>query len=141
MAVGQSYKQTGGKNESTVHWDMIASMGQGRILADGKCIYENGFLQFNALAYVPTRQRKIPKMPLPQVWEIAGFTAWNFIGLWHNFGGVDVFENGRSMVRHAFDHGITHLIWPTTTALLLEVRKKILVASFTKTLAVIYAMN
>lgn len=43
MAVGQSYKQTGGKNESTVHWDMIASMGQGRILADGKCIYENGF--------------------------------------------------------------------------------------------------
>jgi L-glyceraldehyde 3-phosphate reductase len=30
------------------------------------------------------------------------------LGLWHNFGGVDVFENGRSMVRHAFDHGITH---------------------------------
>ena len=30
------------------------------------------------------------------------------LGVWHNFGGVDVFENGRSMVRHAFDHGITH---------------------------------
>ena len=43
MAVGQSYKQTGGKNESTVHWDMIARMDKGRILADGKCIYENGF--------------------------------------------------------------------------------------------------
>ena len=30
------------------------------------------------------------------------------LGLWHNFGGVDVFENGRAMVRHAFDNGITH---------------------------------
>jgi L-glyceraldehyde 3-phosphate reductase len=30
------------------------------------------------------------------------------LGLWHNFGGVDVFENGRAMVRYAFDNGITH---------------------------------
>ena len=30
------------------------------------------------------------------------------IGLWHNFGGVDVFENGRKMIRHAFEKGITH---------------------------------
>lgn len=30
------------------------------------------------------------------------------LGLWHNFGGVDVFENGRAMLRWAFDHGITH---------------------------------
>ncbi len=30
------------------------------------------------------------------------------LGLWHNFGGVDVFENGRSIIRHAFDSGITH---------------------------------
>ncbi|WP_110513655.1 L-glyceraldehyde 3-phosphate reductase [Herpetosiphon llansteffanensis] len=30
------------------------------------------------------------------------------LGLWHNFGGVDVYENGRAMVLHAFDHGITH---------------------------------
>ena len=30
------------------------------------------------------------------------------LGLWHNFGGVDVFENGRTMVRRAFDLGITH---------------------------------
>lgn len=30
------------------------------------------------------------------------------LGLWHNFGGVDTFENGRAMIRHAFDHGITH---------------------------------
>jgi L-glyceraldehyde 3-phosphate reductase len=30
------------------------------------------------------------------------------LGLWHNFGGVDVFETGRSIVRHAFENGITH---------------------------------
>ena len=30
------------------------------------------------------------------------------LGLWHNFGGVDVFENSRAMVKRAFDLGITH---------------------------------
>lgn len=30
------------------------------------------------------------------------------LGLWHNFGGNDVYENGRAMVRRAFDLGITH---------------------------------
>jgi len=30
------------------------------------------------------------------------------LGLWHNFGGVDDFENSRAMVRRAFDLGITH---------------------------------
>ena len=30
------------------------------------------------------------------------------LGLWHNFGGVDNFETGRSMLRYAFDNGITH---------------------------------
>lgn len=30
------------------------------------------------------------------------------LGLWHNFGGVDTLENGRAMVRRAFDLGITH---------------------------------
>lgn len=30
------------------------------------------------------------------------------LGLWHNFGGVDPFENGRVMLRRAFDLGITH---------------------------------
>jgi L-glyceraldehyde 3-phosphate reductase len=30
------------------------------------------------------------------------------LGLWHNFGGVDTFENGRAMLRRAFDLGITH---------------------------------
>ena len=30
------------------------------------------------------------------------------LGLWHNFGGVDVFENGRNIIRLAFEKGITH---------------------------------
>ena len=43
MAVGQSYKQCGGKNESAVHWDMITDMKNGgEIWADGVKIYENG---------------------------------------------------------------------------------------------------
>src|SRR4029453_7894162 len=30
-------------------------------------------------------------------------------GLWHNFGGVDRFEDAREMVLGAFDLGITHI--------------------------------
>src|SRR5690606_20915783 len=30
------------------------------------------------------------------------------LGLWHNFGGVDVYENSRAMILRAFDLGITH---------------------------------
>jgi L-glyceraldehyde 3-phosphate reductase len=30
------------------------------------------------------------------------------LGLWHNFGSVDVFDNGRAIVRRAFDRGVTH---------------------------------
>ncbi|QYY37352.1 L-glyceraldehyde 3-phosphate reductase [Ruficoccus sp. ZRK36] len=30
------------------------------------------------------------------------------LGLWHNFGGVDVEENARAMILHSFDQGITH---------------------------------
>lgn len=43
MAIGQSYAQAGGKNQSTVHWDMIADMKKGGIIyADGQEIYRNG---------------------------------------------------------------------------------------------------
>lgn len=47
MALGQSYKQTGGKNESIIHWDLISDMTQGAIFADNQKIYEKGrFLIF-----------------------------------------------------------------------------------------------
>lgn len=43
MAIGQSYKQTGGKNQSPIHWDMITDMkDRGEIYADDVLIYKNG---------------------------------------------------------------------------------------------------
>ncbi|GIV31898.1 MAG: aminopeptidase [Saprospiraceae bacterium] len=43
MAIGQSYLQTGGKNQSPIHLDLIADMRQGgEISADGELIYRNG---------------------------------------------------------------------------------------------------
>jgi L-glyceraldehyde 3-phosphate reductase len=30
------------------------------------------------------------------------------LGLWQNFGGTDVFETGRAILRRAFDRGVTH---------------------------------
>ncbi len=43
MAIGQSYLQCGGKNESSIHWDMITDMKKGgEIYADGELVYKNG---------------------------------------------------------------------------------------------------
>jgi aminopeptidase len=43
MAIGQSYLQAGGKNKSSVHWDMINDMTKGgEIYADSEMIYQNG---------------------------------------------------------------------------------------------------
>lgn len=43
MAIGSAPPITGGKNESSVHWDMLADMSEGgQIYADGELVYENG---------------------------------------------------------------------------------------------------
>ena len=43
MAVGASYPDTGGKNVSGLHWDLIKNMKNGgQIYADDELIYENG---------------------------------------------------------------------------------------------------
>ncbi|MEO7175613.1 MAG: aminopeptidase [Saprospiraceae bacterium] len=48
LAIGQSYLQTGGLNQSSIHWDMITDMKNGgKIMADGKMIYENGLFLLN----------------------------------------------------------------------------------------------
>jgi len=48
MAIGASYPETGGKNESSVHWDLITDMKNGgEIIADGYCIYKNGKFLIN----------------------------------------------------------------------------------------------
>lgn len=49
LAVGRSYAQTGGKNDSSVHWDLICDLREGGALhADEEAIQENGeFLDFD----------------------------------------------------------------------------------------------
>lgn len=43
MAVGATYPETGGTNESPIHWDLLADMTNGgEIFADGEVIYKNG---------------------------------------------------------------------------------------------------
>ena len=47
MAIGQSYLQTGGRNQSSIHWDMIADMKNGgQVFADDEKIYESGKFLF-----------------------------------------------------------------------------------------------
>jgi aminopeptidase len=43
MALGASYPETGGKNVSAIHWDMICDMRQnGEVTVDGQQFYKNG---------------------------------------------------------------------------------------------------
>lgn len=46
LALGNSYPETGGKNVSALHWDMVCDMrpeaGGGAVYADGVLIHENG---------------------------------------------------------------------------------------------------
>ncbi|UGS34106.1 aminopeptidase [Capillimicrobium parvum] len=43
LALGRSYPETGGRNESALHWDLICDLRRGgRITADGEVIQENG---------------------------------------------------------------------------------------------------
>jgi aminopeptidase len=43
LAVGASYPETGGRNDSAVHWDMVCDLRRGgRISVDGDVLVENG---------------------------------------------------------------------------------------------------
>ncbi len=42
LAVGASYPESGGKNESGVHWDMLCDMADAEIILDGELFYKNG---------------------------------------------------------------------------------------------------
>ena len=43
LALGQSYPDTGGTNESAIHWDIVKDLRQsGRIELDGEVVQENG---------------------------------------------------------------------------------------------------
>ena len=39
------------------------------------------------------------------------------LGLWQNFGTEKTLKEQEEILCHAFDRGITHLIWPTITAI------------------------
>ncbi len=43
LALGKSYKEAGGRNESAIHWDIVTSMRNGgRLYVDGKLIQKDG---------------------------------------------------------------------------------------------------
>lgn len=42
LALGAGYPETGALNRSAIHWDLIKDLRHGRVLADGRVIYENG---------------------------------------------------------------------------------------------------
>jgi aminopeptidase len=43
LAVGRSYEKTGGKNESSVHWDLICDLREGgELYADGELLQKDG---------------------------------------------------------------------------------------------------
>jgi aminopeptidase len=43
LAIGASYPKVGGKNVSSLHWDLIKDLrGGGRIELDGEVVQENG---------------------------------------------------------------------------------------------------
>ena len=42
LAVGAGYPESGSKNESGIHWDMLCDMNDAEIKADGDLFYKNG---------------------------------------------------------------------------------------------------
>ena len=43
LAIGNSYPETGGQNQSALHWDLILDLRDGgRVTADGRTVMENG---------------------------------------------------------------------------------------------------
>jgi aminopeptidase len=49
LAIGRSYEETGGKNESSVHWDLISDLREGgEFYADGELLQRDGeFLDYS----------------------------------------------------------------------------------------------
>lgn len=42
FALGASYPETGGKNDSAIHWDMLCDMAESEVTVDGELFYEDG---------------------------------------------------------------------------------------------------
>lgn len=59
------------------------------------------------MQYVPAEDR-YQSMPYNRCGRSGLKLSALSLGLWHNFGSVDPYENARAMARRAFDLGITH---------------------------------
>ncbi len=59
------------------------------------------------MTYVPAENR-YDRMAYPRCGRSGLKLPLISLGLWHNWGGVEPLENGRAMLRRAFDLGITH---------------------------------
>ena len=59
------------------------------------------------MTYIPSEDR-YSKMVYNRCGQSGILLPAISLGLWHNFGSVDDFENGRNIIRRAFDRGITH---------------------------------
>jgi len=58
LALGRSYPETGGRNQSALHWDLICDLRKGgRILADGEVIQQDGEFVDPSLGVVPPLRR------------------------------------------------------------------------------------
>lgn len=58
--------------------------------------------------YVASPQRYDDQMPYRRTGRSGLRLPAVSLGLWQNFGGSDVFETGRAILRRAFDRGVTH---------------------------------
>jgi L-glyceraldehyde 3-phosphate reductase len=65
-------------------------------------------INFEIMNYLPENERYNNKVNYRRCGRSGIKLPEISLGLWHNFGGVDVLENGRAMLRYAFDQGITH---------------------------------
>ena len=60
------------------------------------------------MTYIPAADRYSGAMPYRRCGRSGIVLPAVSLGLWQNFGGVDVYETGRAMLRRAFDRGVTH---------------------------------
>jgi L-glyceraldehyde 3-phosphate reductase len=60
------------------------------------------------MTYVPDAKRYNKRMPYRRTGRSGLDLPAVSLGLWQNFGGADVFETGRAILRRAFDRGVTH---------------------------------
>jgi L-glyceraldehyde 3-phosphate reductase len=60
------------------------------------------------MTYQPSADRYNGRMPFRRCGKSGVDLPVISLGLWQNFGGTDVFETGRAILRRAFDLGVTH---------------------------------